>query len=59
VESVLTELADLLRGDARQIYPQFRDRLAEVEQASDGMGWGFHDFIAEVVWQLEDELGES
>jgi len=59
VESVLTELADLLRGDARQSYPQFRDRLAEVEQASDGIGWGFHDFIAEVVWQLEDELGES
>lgn len=57
VESVLDELASLLRGEARSLYPQFRDRLAVVEQMTDGMGWGFHDFIADVVGQLEDELG--
>jgi predicted DNA-binding protein len=57
VESVLDELATLLRGKARGIYPQFRDRLARVEQMSDGIGWGFHDFVGDVVWQLEEELG--
>ena len=57
VESALDELAALLRGDARGMYPQFRDRLARVEQITDGIGWGFHDFVADVVCQLEEELG--
>ncbi len=58
VESALDELAALLRGDARELYPKFRERLAKVEQVTDGIGWGFHDFVAGVVGQLEDELGE-
>jgi hypothetical protein len=57
VESALDELAALLRGKARGSYPQFRDRLAKVEQMADGIGWGFHDFVKDVVWQLEEELG--
>ncbi len=56
VESALDELATLLRGEARELYPQFSDRLANVEQMTDGIGWGFHDFIADVVGQLEEEL---
>lgn len=58
VESALDELAKLLRADARDLYTQFRDRLADIEDQTDGIGWGFHDFIAEVVGELEDELGE-
>ena len=58
LESALDELAALLRGMARELYPPFSDRLANVEQKSDCVGWGFHDFIAEVVGRLEDELGE-
>lgn len=58
VESALDELAALLRGEARDLYPQFRERLAQAEQMTDGIGWGFHDFIADVVGQLEDEFGE-
>ena len=57
VESALDELAALLRGEAREMYPQFRDRLARVEQMTDGIGWGFHDFVADVVGRLEEELG--
>ena len=57
VESVLEELAALFRGAARELYPQFSDRLAKVEQMSDNIGWGFHDSVGDVVWQLEDELG--
>jgi len=53
VESALEELAALLRGEARELYPQFRDRLAAVAQMTDGVGWGFHDFISDVVGQLE------
>lgn len=59
VESALDELAALLRGEARELYPQFSGRLARVEQMSDGIGWGFHDFVAGLVGELEDELGEQ
>ncbi len=59
VESALKELAALLSGDARELYPQFSGRLAKVEQTTDGIGWGFHDFIADVVGQLADEFGEQ
>ena len=58
VESALKELSALLRGAGRELYPQFSERLAKVEQMTDGIGWGFHDFVADVVGQLEDELGE-
>jgi hypothetical protein len=57
VEAALDELAALLRGEAPGVYPQFRDRLARVEEMTDGIGWGFHDFVADVVEQLEEELG--
>jgi hypothetical protein len=57
LESALDELAALLRGEAQGMYPQFRDRLARVEQMADGIGWGFHDFVGDVVGQLEEELG--
>jgi hypothetical protein len=57
VESALEELAALLCGEAREMYPQFADRLARVEQMADGIGWGFGDYVADVVGQLEEELG--
>ena len=36
---------------------KFSGRLAKVEQMSDGIGWGFHDFVADVIGRLEKELG--
>jgi hypothetical protein len=59
VESALDELAALLRGEARGMYPQFRNRLARVEKLADGIGWGFHDFVGDVVGQLEGEFGSG
>jgi hypothetical protein len=38
VESVLEELAVLLRGEAQGMYPQFRARLGRVERMTDGIG---------------------
>ena len=57
MESALDELAALLRGEAKRMYPQFRDRLVRMEQMTQGIGWGFHDFVGDVVGQLEEELG--
>ncbi len=58
IESALDELAALLRKEPG-LYPPFAGRLAKVEQLTDGIGWGFRDFIAGIVGQLDDELGGS
>lgn len=57
MESVLEELATLLRGPAKALYPDFRERLAEIEKKSDGSGWGFHDAIEGIGYHLERDLG--
>ena len=57
VESALDELVTLLRGEAREIYPKVSDRLAKVEKMTEGIGWGFHDFVADVIGRLQEELG--
>jgi hypothetical protein len=59
VESALDELATLLRGEAKALYPGFAKRLAKVEQMSSGIGWGFHDFVADVIGSLEHDLGQK
>ena len=59
IESALADLATLLRGEARGLYSQFVQRLATVEQMSDGIGWGFHDSIADIVGSLEEDLSGS
>jgi hypothetical protein len=59
VESALDELAALLHGEARGVYPQLSERLARVERITDGIGWGFHDYIGDVVGWLEEELDDQ
>jgi hypothetical protein len=59
VESALDELAALLQDEARGVYPQLSERLARVEQITDGIGWGFHDHIGDVVARLEEKLGDQ
>jgi hypothetical protein len=49
MESAMGELAGLLRGGAREVYPHFIARLARVERMASGVGWGYGDFIAGVV----------
>lgn len=56
IESALQELYSLLLVEAREMYPKFRARLVRVVQMTDGIGWGFGDCVADVVWQLEEEL---
>jgi hypothetical protein len=57
IESALDELAALLRGEARGLYPQFRERLADVERMAGDIGWGFGEYVKDVVGELEKELG--
>jgi hypothetical protein len=59
LESVLNELAGLLRGEGRENYSKCRDRLARVEQLANHIGWGYGDYVREQVAMLEDELAEA
>jgi hypothetical protein len=59
VESALDELATLLRDEAKALYPGYAERLAKVEHMSHGIGWGFHDFVADVIGRLEHDLGHK
>ena len=59
IESALIELATLFCGKARDLYPMFRDRLTKVEKMSEGIGWGFHDYVGDVIAQMEVEQGEQ
>ena len=56
-DSVLAELTKLLLGEGAAFYPTFRKRLIEVREKTDGIGWGYADFIAEQVGLLEEKLG--
>jgi hypothetical protein len=53
VDSALAELATILCGDGWRFYPEFSQRLANVEELSQQTGWGFHDYIQDVVRQLQ------
>ena len=59
MESALKELAILLRGEGRSLYPHVRERLAQVGQMASGIGWGYGDFVADINEQLEEELGDA
>ena len=57
IESALDELADLLRKEGTALYLKFSKRLAKVDQETKGIGWGFHDYVADVVAQLAIDCG--
>jgi hypothetical protein len=57
IESALKELSTLLRKKARKLYPVFCKRLEKIEQQTEGIGWGFHDAIGDVVGELKEDLG--
>lgn len=48
----------LLSEEGRPLYGQVRDRLAELARQTDGMGWGYGDYVGDVVGELEQALGE-
>jgi len=59
VESALNELAALLRGEAREMYLQFSERLANVDRMASRIGWGFGDYVGDVVAGLKGDFGEQ
>lgn len=59
VESVLGELDALFRAKGQEFYPQFSERLEKVAEMSSRVGWGFGDFVSDIVIQLYTDLGDD
>ena len=58
--STLDEIQKLLtREDGRPLYEPVRNRLADLARQADGIGWGYGDYVSEVVEELGQKLGES
>ena len=57
--SALDEAQKTLQGEGRNLYPEYRDRLQELAQNAGRIGWGYGDYVGQVVDELEDEADES
>lgn len=57
MESAGNELRTLLLGEGSHVYAPLRERLLRLESLADGIGWGYGDFIRDLVAELEAELG--
>ena len=59
LESVLTEMAQLLMREGTELYPRFRERIRRLATLADGIGWGYGDAVRDQVYQLESELTDE
>ena len=59
IESGLDDLVALIRTDATELYPIFAERLDHVNDKASGIGWGFGDYVSDVISQLADDLGSG
>ena len=56
LESVLNEIAQLLMGEGREFYSQFRERIQRLTNHADDIGWGYGDALRDQVYQLKNDL---
>ncbi len=56
LESVLHEMVKLLCQAGAELYPRFRDRLEQLAEIANHIGWGYGDCVRDQVGYLEDEL---
>ena len=58
--SVLHDIRKNLRSaDGRQLYPRFQQRLANLAKQADGIGWGYGDYVGDVVAELASPLHDA
>ena len=58
--STLHEMKKLLTSEeGRPLYGQVRDRLKELARQADGIGWGYGDYVGDIVAELAHALGET
>lgn len=58
MESVLGEAAKLVTSHP-DLYDQFRGRFIGLKRATNGIGWGYHDAVTEIVEELEAQIDKA
>lgn len=56
LESVLREMTKLLLNEQPALYPQFRERVQQLDVHADHIGWGYGDALRDHVRLLEAKL---
>ena len=59
LDSVLADLARLLIDEAPELYPQFEERLQQLDYEASNIGWGYCDSVREQIQMLENTLGKE
>ena len=59
LDSVLHDMVTPLCRDGARLYPRFRDRIQQLAEDADGIGWGYGDSVGGQVAALEGELGDA
>ena len=54
--SVCGEMANLLYGEGRELYPRFRERIQKLADYSGRIGWGYGDFLSDQAFELDGQL---
>jgi hypothetical protein len=58
--SVVHDIRKHLRSpDGRQLYARFRKRLEDLAKRADGIGWGYGDYVGDVVAELASPLHDA
>lgn len=48
-----TVIKKLHESNDKSLFMQFKDRLSAIVNDTDGIGWGFHDNLAGIFFELE------
>lgn len=64
-EGFYTSLASMFESFCKQImkhpiyFKQFKDRIYNLQSACEGIGWGYHDVIDDLTFELEEAMKSS
>jgi TusA-related sulfurtransferase len=60
MESMYQNVLNKIRTEKDQgLYNLYRDRLKAIVENTDGIGWGFHDQLDEMFFEIAQEFGED
>ena len=60
VEGMMERFAKLLLSpEGRHLFPVFEERIRDLAKASDGIGWGYSDSMADMIEQIMEEFEEQ
>lgn len=59
LESVGEEMRKNLMQQGAKVYEKFRERIKKLGTHAHRIGWGYGDYLGDLIYDLEDKLGNS